>query len=333
MIRETFIRSALSFYFYDGSRAVKRDGRPGGENALEDAEYLAERFEAARPRLQRIAQRILGSASESDDALQESWLRISRADVADVANLQGWLTTVVARVCFDALKWRETRREELTPDDPRRDTVTTAPGERPEEEAVLADSIGVALLILLDTIPPAERVAFVLHDTFDVPFDDIGAIVGRTPEAARQLASRARRRVRGASAGRDTVKQRHDELVRAFLAASRAGNFSALIAMLDPGATLRADAAVMAMGGAAYWQNDRLELGIEGADAVAQTFSRRASAAQPVLIDGEPGAVWMHAGELRVVFRFRVAADRITAIELVADPTAIAQLVIDASVE
>ncbi|MGZ3517541.1 MAG: sigma-70 family RNA polymerase sigma factor [Vulcanimicrobiaceae bacterium] len=308
---------------------MKRDGHPGGEDALEDAEWLAERFEAARPRLQRIALRILGSAAESDDALQESWLRISRADIARVANLEGWLTTVVARVCLDALKRRESRREQLTPDDPRRDIAAIAPGERPEEEAMLADSIGVALLILLDALPPAERVAFVLHDMFDMPFDDVAAIVGRTPEAARQLASRARRRVRGASAGHDAVTQRHDELVRAFLQASRSGNFSALLALLDPGATLRADAAVVAMGGAAYWQNDRLQAGIEGADAVARTFSGRARAAQPVLIDGEPGAVWMHAGEVRVAFRFRIMDDRITAIDLIADRAALAQSVIE----
>ena len=302
-------------------------GSAGGD-ALEEAEWLAERFEAARPRLQRIAQRILGSAAESDDALQESWLRVSRADVARVANLEGWLTTVVARVCLDALKWRESRREELTPDDPRRDIVAIAPGERPEEEAMLADSIGVALMILLDALPPAERIAFVLHDMFDVPFDDIAAIVARTPEAARQLASRARRRVRGASAGRDAVTQRNDELVRAFLAASRAGNFSALLALLDPAATLRADPAVAAMGGAAYWEND-LQAGIEGAAAVARTFSGRASAAQPVFIDGNPGAVWMHAGEVRVAFRFRITDDRITAIDLIADRAAIAQSVIE----
>ena len=296
---------------------------------MEDAEWLAKRFEGARPRLQRIAQRILGSATESDDALQESWLRISRADIAQVSNLEGWLTTVVARVCLDALKWRESRREELRADDPRRDVVAIAPGERPEEEAILADSIGVALLILLDTLPPAERVAFVLHDMFDVPFEDIAAIVGRTPEAARQLASRARRRVRGASVARDAVTQRHDELVRAFLAASRAGNFSALLALLDPGATLRADAAVVAMGGAAYWQNDRLQAGIEGADAVARTFSKRASAALPVFIDGKPGAVWMHAGEVRVAFHFTIADDRITAIDLIAERAAIAQSLIE----
>lgn len=302
-------------------------GSAGG-NSLKDAEWLAERFETARPRLQRIARRILGSAAESDDALQESWLRIGRADVADVANLEGWLTTVVARVCLDALKRRESRREELTPDDPRRDIVAIAPGERPEEEAVLADSIGVAMLILLDALPPAERIAFVLHDMFDVPFDDIAAIVARTPEAARQLASRARRRVRGASAGRDAVTQRHDELVRAFLAASRAGNFSALLALLDPTATLRADASVVAMGGAAYWGND-LQAGLEGADAVARTFSGRANAAQPVFIDGNPGAVWMHAGEVRVAFRFRITDDRITAIDLIADQAAIARSVIE----
>ncbi len=303
---------------------MKRDGGVGTDSAAH-ADWLAERFEAARPRLQRIAQRILGSAAESDDALQETWLRVSRADSTRVANFEGWLTTIVARVCFDTLKWRETRHEELTPDDPRSDIMSIAPGERPEEEAMLADSIGTGLMILVDALAPAERVAFVLHDMFDVPFDDIGAIIGKTSEAARQLASRARRRVRGASAGRDAVTQRHDQLVRAFLEASRAGNFSALLALLDPGATLRADAAVMAMGGAAYWQNDRLQAGIEGAAAVAQTFSRRARAAQPVLIDGEPGAVWMHDGELRVVFRFSIKHDRIDAIDLVADPTALEQ--------
>jgi RNA polymerase sigma factor (sigma-70 family) len=296
---------------------------------MEHAQWLAERFEAARPRLQRMALRMLGSATESDDALQESWLRIDSADVAHVANFEGWLTTVVARVCLDALKRRQSRREELTPDDPRHDIEAIAPGERPEEEAILADSIGVALFILLDTLPPADRVAFVLHDMFDVPFDDIAAVVGKTPEAARQLASRARRRVRGTPAGRDTVTQRHDELVRAFLAASRAGDFSALLALLDPKATLRADAAVVAMGGAAYWQNDRLQDGIRGADAVARAFSGRARAAQPVFIDGKPGAVWMHEGEVRVAFRFAITDDRVTAIDLIADRAALAQSVIE----
>jgi RNA polymerase sigma factor (sigma-70 family) len=272
---------------------------------------------------------MLGSTAESDDALQESWLRISRADIAVVANLEGWLTSVVARVCLDAMKRRTSRREQLTPDDPRRDIAAIAPGERPEEEAVLADSIGVALLILLDALPPAERVAFVLHDMFDVPFNDVATIVGRTPEAARQLASRARRRVRGASADRDAVTQRHDELVRAFLQASRSGNFSALLALLAPEATLRADAAVVAMGGATYWQNDRLQAGIEGADAVARTFYGRARAAQPALIDGKPGAVWMHDRQVLVAFRFAVVDDRIAAVDIIADRTVLAQSVIE----
>ena len=306
---------------------MKRDGIT--DRGAGDAERLAERFEAARPRLQRVALRVLGSAAESDDALQESWLRIGRADVAPVDNLDGWLTTVVARTCLDALKRRESRREDLTPDDPRRDVAAAAPGERPEDEAVLADSLGAALRILLDTLPPAERVAYVLHDMFDVPFDDVAAVVGRTPEAARQLASRARRRVRGASADRDSVTQRHDQLVRAFLAASRAGNFAALLALLDPAATLRGDAAVVAMGGAAYWQTDRLHIGIDGADAVARLFAGRARAAQPALIDGKPGAVWVHDGAIVVEFRFTIARDHITRIDLIADRAALASSLIE----
>jgi RNA polymerase sigma-70 factor (ECF subfamily) len=297
---------------------------------LTDAEQLAERFEAARPRLQRIAQRILGSAAESEDALQESWLRISRAGTAGVENFDGWLTTVVARICLDMLRRRESRLEELTPEDPRGEAAAVAIGERPEEEAMLEDEIGVALLILLDALPAAERVAFVLHDMFEVPFNDIAAIVGKTPEAARQLASRGRRRVRGASAGRDGVTKRNDELVRAFLQASRSGNFSALLALLDPGATLRADAAVMAMGGAQYWQSDSLGGGgIQGADAVGKTFIGRARAALPVFIDGKPGAVWRHEGQLRVAFHFTITGDRITVIDMVADPAALSQAVIE----
>lgn len=295
---------------------------------MNQVERIAEHFQASRPRLHRIALRILGSVVESEDALQESWLRISRADTANVENLDGWLTTVVARVCLDALKKRESRREQLTSEDPRRDLAAIGPGEQPEQEAMLADSIGVALLILLDALPPAERVAFVLHDMFEVPFHDIGAIVGRTPESARQLATRARRRVRGASTG-DATMQRHDELVRAFLQASRSGNFSALIALLDPAATLRVDASVVAMGGAQYWRSDRLQTGIEGADAVARTFAGRARAAQPAFIDGRPGAVWVHDGKVSVAFRFSIADDRITAIDLIADRAVLAQSIIE----
>ena len=293
-------------------------------------EVLAERFESARPRLERIARRILGSAAESDDALQESWLRASRAGISGVENVDGWLTTVTARVCLDALERRKSRREEFTSVDPRIDSAAPAPGEHPEDEALLADSIGVAMTVLLDALAPAERVAFVMHDIFDVPFDEIAAVVGRTPEAARQLASRARRRVRGASPMRDSRTQRHDEIVRAFLEASRAGKLMPLLALLDPAATLRADAAVMAMGGAAYWESDP-QAGIEGADAVARTFLGRARAAQPALIDGEPGAVWMRNGALQVAFRFTVVDDRITAIELVADRDALSRSVIERS--
>jgi len=296
---------------------------------MKDADWLAARFEAARPRLQRIARRILGSAAESDDALQETWLRISRADTQSVANLDGWLTTVVARVSLDALRQRKSRREELSRDDPRPEAVTVAPGERPEEEAMLADSVGTALLILLDALAPAERVAFVLHEMFDVPFDEIGSIVGRTPEAARQLASRARRRVRGASTGQDAATQRHDELVRAFFAASRAGNFSALLALLAPEATLRADAAVVAMGGAMYWENDGLQAGINGADAVAKTFAGRARAARPAYIGDEPAGVWVHEGVPRVLFRFTIAGDRIVRIDLVGDPSTLERVKIE----
>ena len=296
---------------------------------MTDPDQLAELFEAARPRLRRIAQRILGSTTESEDALQESWLRVSHADTSTVHNLDAWVTTVTARVCLDALKHRQTRREDFTADDPRTDHPTQARGEHPEDEAMLSDSLGVAMAILLDTLTPPERVAFVLHDMFDVPFDDIAEVVGKTTEATRQLASRARRRVRGASEKRDTITQRHDELVRAFLAASRLGNFGALLRLLDPAATLRADAAVIAMGGAQYWQTDTIETGIVGANSVAQMFSGRAMAAQAVFLDGKPGAVWMHDQVIQVAFRFTIENDHITGIELVGDRDVLAHSLIE----
>src|SRR5579884_439323 len=284
---------------------------------------LVERFEAARPRLRRIAQRMLGSAAEAEDALQESWLRVGRADVTHVTNVDGWLTTIVARVCLDALKRRESRREELTGEDPRGDVPASDAGERPEHEAMLAHEVGVALLILLDALAPAERVAFVLHDMFDVPFEEIAPIVGRSPDAARQLASRARRRDRGAPAGRDAATQRHDELVRAFFAASRAGDFSALLKLLDPAAALRADAFVASFGAAPL---------VEGAAAIADTFVGRwrgSRAAFPASIGGEPAAVWLHEGRPRVLFRFTVAGERIAAIDLVGDPEMLARVEVE----
>ena len=292
---------------------------------LKRDESLAQRFEAARPRLQRVALRIVGSPADAEDALQESWLRVGRAEIDHVENLDAWLTTVVARACLDALKHRKSRREEFTPDDPRGAVATNAPGEQPEHEALQSDAIGIALRVLLDELAPAERVAFVLHDMFDVPFDDIAAIVERTPEATRQLASRARRRVRGASVDRDAATQRHDELVRAFFAASRAGNFAALLALLDPSVTARVDAVVAAMPGtAAYWGSDRIERGIEGADEVAKLFLGRARAAQAAYLGDEPAAVWVHDGVKLVLFRFSIAGNRITGIELVGDPEILA---------
>src|SRR5579884_2219705 len=259
---------------------------------------LVERFEAARPRLRRIAQRMLGSAAEAEDALQESWLRVGRADVTHVTNVDGWLTTIVARVCLDALKRRESRREELTGEDPRGDVPASDAGERPEHEAMLAHEVGVALLILLDALAPAERVAFVLHDMFDVPFEEIAPIVGRSPDAARQLASRARRRVRGAAPPDEPNLVRQREVVGAFLAASRGGDFEGLLAVLDPDVVLRADAAARPRGAPLVYR---------GAAAVARQAlggGRGARFATLALVDGAPGVVVAPRGRLRLAMRF-----------------------------
>jgi RNA polymerase sigma factor (sigma-70 family) len=273
---------------------------------------LAERFEVDRAHLRGVAYRMLGSATEADDAVQEAWLRLSRSDTSGVDNLTGWLTTVVARVCLTMLQARG-RREE--PVDALPDAV--ADGDGPEEETVLADSVGLALLVVLDTLTPAERLAFVLHDMFAVPFDEIAPIVGRTPAATRQLASRARRRVRGVEVTDDL--SRRQEVVRAFLAASRDGDFDALVTMLDPTVVVRTDTAAAAMG----------VTGLSGAPAVAGRFSGNAQAARFALLDGAPGAVWTHRGEPRVAFRFTVADDLITAIDLVADPDELAAMAVE----
>jgi RNA polymerase sigma-70 factor, ECF subfamily len=268
-------------------------------------EVLAIRFEASRSRLRQVAYRMLGSPSEADDAVQETWLRVSRSGASGVENLGGWLTTVVARVCLDMLRSRRSRREEpLVGREPDR-------GSGPEHEVVLADSIGMALLVVLETLAPAERVAFVLHDMFDLPFDDIARIVDRSPAAARQLASRARRRVQGAPATGDADLQRKRVIVDAFLAASRGGDFTALLALLDPDVVLRADPAAVAMGSRAE---------VRGAEAVAGTFSGRARVAKPALVKGTPGAVWALGGKPRVLFHFTIERERIVAIELLADP-------------
>ena len=273
-------------------------------------DLIAEQFEKHRPRLRTVAYRMLGSATEADDAVQEAWLRLSRSDASHVENLGGWLTTVVGRVCLDMLRSRRSRREEaLEPD------VSAATG-NPEHEAVLADSLGIALLVVLETLSPGERVAFVLHDMFAMPFEEIAPIVGRSEAATRQLASRARRRVQGGGVP-DADLARRREIVDAFLAASRGGDFQALLTLLDPDAVARADDAAVLMGAGRE---------ARGAQAVAETFAGRARVAQTVLIDGEPGLVWTQAGQPRVVFRFTIKAGKIVAIDLIADQERIRDL-------
>ena len=284
---------------------------------MSEHDWLAERFEENRPHLRAVAYRMLGSSAEADDAVQETWLRLSRAGVGGVENLGGWLTTIVARVSLNMLRSRTLRREE--PIDPPTTGQPVAPpnGTDPEHEAVLADSVGLALLVVLDTLTPAERLAFVLHDMFAVPFEEIAPIVERSPVATRQLASRARRRVQEAGPGDPPGEiSRRREVVAAFLAASREGDFDALLTMLDPDIVLRADNAAAQMGADAEAIGPR---------AVAGIFSGRAKALRPALIDGAPGAVWTYRGETRVVFTFTFTGGTITAIEQIADPERIAR--------
>jgi RNA polymerase sigma factor (sigma-70 family) len=289
---------------------------------------LAERFEASRRHLRGVAYRMLGSPSEAEDAVQEAWLRLSRSDTSEVENLGGWLTTVVARVCLDMLRSRKSRREE--PLDSRPPDEIASGGDSPEHGRLMADSVGLAMLVVLETLTPVERVAFVLHDIFDLPFEDIAPIVGRTPVAARQLASRARRRVQGAPAAPDADRTRQREIVDAFLAASRGGDFSALLAVLDPNVVLRADPVAVAESLAAQARGVRgapaLAPEIRGAEEVARTFAGRARAAQPALITGIPGLVWAPGGETRAVFGFTISGGKIVGIELIADPERIRQL-------
>jgi RNA polymerase sigma factor (sigma-70 family) len=280
---------------------------------MDEKNFLAEKFEANRTHLRAVAYRMLGSRSDVDDAVQEAWLRLSRSDTAGIANLSGWLTTAVARVCLDMLRSRKSRREQpMGPDVPE-------PVENPEHErdADLADSVGTALLVVLETLAPAERLAFVLHDMFAVPFEEIAPIVGRTPAAARQLASRARRRVQGTPAVPDPDVTRQRKVVDAFLAASRGGDFEALLAVLVPDVVFRADHAAVRLGGQAE---------IRGATAVAETFKGRAQAAKPALIDGAVGLAVMFGGKLRIALNLTIADDRIVAIEAVADPERLGEM-------
>jgi RNA polymerase sigma-70 factor (ECF subfamily) len=279
--------------------------------------WLAEQFEVNRPHLETVAYRMLGSLSEAEDAVQESWLRLSRVDTGTINNLGGWLTTVVARVCLDMLRSRKSRREESLDLDSSEPLVSLDDGSDPEHEAVMADSVGLALLVVLETLTPAERIAFVLHDLFAVPFEEIGPIVGRSTMAARQLASRARRRVqkKPASPGNDQKRQR--EVVDAFLSASRNGDFKALLSLLDENVVLRADRATVETGA---------EKELLGAAAVADTFSGRAKAARLALVDGAVGAVWSQGGQPRVVFNFTLKGGKIALIELLADPARLREM-------
>ena len=284
---------------------------------MDEQDWLAERFEQKRTHLRAVAYRMLGSLSEADDAVQEAWLRLSRSGSSGVDNLGGWLTTVVARVCLDVLRSRKSRREEPLHAQVAEPMVTREDGIDPEQQVLLAESVGLALLVVLQTLAPAERVAFVLHDMFAVPFDEIAPIVGRSPAAARQLASRARRRVQGAAAVPDADLRRQREIVDAFLAASRGGRFDALLALLDPDVVLRADRAAVQAGASGE---------VRGAAAVAGTFSGRARAAQPALVNGAAGLVWAPGGRPRVVFGFTTARGKIVEIDLLADPERLRRL-------
>jgi len=283
---------------------------------MDDRNYLAERFEEHRAHLRAVAYRMLGSVSEVDDAVQEAWLRLGRADTAGIDNLGGWLTTVVARVCLDMLRSRRSRREEpLTPDAPE-PVATGTSGSSPEQEALLADSVGLALLVVLDRLAPAERLAFVLHDMFAVPFEEIAPIVGRSTEATRQLASRARRRVRGEAAAPapDLVRQR--DVVDAFLAALRGGDFEGLLAVLDPDLVVRADipGGVSEVRGAAVWAKG------------AVAYGHMARLVRPALVDGAIGLVLAPRGRLTRALAFEFANGKITKIEVIGDAARLGNL-------
>jgi RNA polymerase sigma-70 factor (ECF subfamily) len=285
---------------------------------MEHTDWLNEQFEQNRPHLRAVAYRMLGSLSDADDAVQDAWLRFSRADTSEVENLRAWLTTVVSRVSLNMLRSRQTRREEgFAPHMP--DPVVDSPnGTDPEHQALLADSVGVALLVVLDTLTPPERLAFVLHDIFAVPFDEIGPIVDRTPEAARQLASRARRRVQGEPTMPDTDLDRQRELVDAFMAAARNGDFEALLAVLDPDVVVRADSGA------------GIERELHGAADVARNasaFSRLGLLTRPAIVNGVAGAVALRDdGSAFSVGAFTVWGGRIVAIDFLADPVRLAGL-------
>ncbi|MFK4089332.1 sigma-70 family RNA polymerase sigma factor [Kribbella sp. NPDC020789] len=282
---------------------------------MEEQDLLAGWFQQHHEHLWAVAYRLLGSAIEADDALQEAWLRVSRNGADDVRNVPGWLTTIVARVALTMLRDRRTRREE--PLDGAEPLRHRGVANDPAQEVLVADAVGSALLVVLDLLAPAERIAFVLHDMFAVPFGEIASILDRSPAATRQLASRARRRVQQTTAPGPGTSGRHREIVAAFQAASRGGDFAALLALLDPDVELSADHTAVLSGAS------RL---VRGVDGVAETFAGRAQAAELALVDGAPGLVWAPGGQPRVVFTFTIIHDKITHIALLADPDHLAPL-------
>jgi len=287
---------------------------------MNDQDWLAERFEQNRGHLRAVAYRMLGSLSEADDAIQETWLRLGRSDANTIDNLGGWLTTVVARVCLDMLRSRTSRREDSLDTEIAESPVKSTIPPDPEQEALLADSVGLALLVVLDRLSPAERLAFVLHDLFAVPFDEIGRIIGRTEAAARQLASRARRRVQGEGKVPNSELHQQRGIVDKFLAALRAGDFEGLVAVLDPDVVVHIDAAAAAPGaareirGAANWAKNAI------------AYSRGARFVRAVLVDGTVGAMLAPQGHLSRVLRFTLKEGKISEVDIIGDPTRLQEL-------
>jgi RNA polymerase sigma-70 factor (ECF subfamily) len=283
---------------------------------VDPQQWQLEQFEQSRGHLRAVAQRMLGSAAEADDALQEAWLRVSRADTGEVENMRGWLTTVVSRICLDVLRARQARREELAGEWPPEPAIVTSYEEsEPEHEALLADSVGVALLVVLETLSPAERLAFVLHDMFGVPFEEIAPIVERNPTATRQLASRARRRVRGARVPASGDLAQGRRVVDAFLAASRNGDFEALLEVLDPDVVFRADAGA---------DGPRVPAEVRGSEAVARLVLARAAPfapfGRPAIVNGRAGAFVVLGDRLVSVVACTVTDGRVTELDLLVDP-------------
>ncbi|MFI2075085.1 MULTISPECIES: sigma-70 family RNA polymerase sigma factor [Streptomyces] len=290
---------------------------------MSEEDFLAQRFEEHRPHLRAVAYRMLGSLSEAEDAVQEAWFRLSRSDTDAVENLGGWLTTVVGRVCLDMLRSRSTRGEEPLHDQDGwvrlPDPLISGPDRiDPEQEILLADSVGIALMVVLQTLAPAERLSFVLHDMFAVPFDDIATVLGRTPASTRQLASRARRRVQGAAPAPDADLTRRRRVVDAFLAAARGGDFDALVAVLDPDVVARSDGGTLLPSA--------LRRGAAEVASQAITFARFAEAGRPALINGTPGVVAFAEGRPMSVMAFTIQGDRVIALDILTDPERLARL-------